>query len=121
MLVTLALYACEIENSLDPENPYQAGRIILVLEQRGIDYRLAEDGLIHYSHELDDAVEAARQQAYRLRGSSSAVIAKTAQARLIVEQFENAGVNFSTKQLEHFVLITWDYPRYRVDQTPRAQ
>ena len=117
-LAVLFLSACEIENSLELENPYQTARIVLVLEQRGISYRLAQDGVIHYHYELEDEVEAARQQAYRLRASTSAVIARTAQAKLIVEQFENAGINFDTKQLEHFMLITWDYPRLGETQIP---
>ena len=109
----LLFSACEFENSLDLQNPYLTARIILALEQRGTEYRLAKDGAIHYPRGLEDEIEAARQRAYETRGTTSAVIARPAQARLIVEQFENADIGYSATKLEHFVLITWDYPRYR--------
>ncbi len=124
-ITALLFAACEIENSLDPANPYLTARIILALEQRGVEYRLAKDGVIHYPNGLEDEVEAARQQAYASRGRTSAVIARPAQARLIVEQFENADIAYATTQLEHFVLITWDYPRYpeaeAADETTEAR
>ncbi len=109
----LLFSACEIENSLDLANPYLTARIILALEQQGVRYRLAKDGVIHYPYEFEDEVETARRQAYRSRGKTSAVIARPAQARLIVEQFDDADIAYRTTKLEHFVLIAWDYPRYR--------
>lgn len=112
-ITALLIAACEIENSLEPVNPYMTARIIVALERRGIEYRLAEDGVIHYPNAREDEVEAARQQAYNSRGKTSAVIARPAQARLIAEQFASANIDYSAKELEHFVLITWAYPRNR--------
>ena len=109
----ILLAACDMESSLALENPYLTARLILALEQRGIEYRLAKDGAIHYPGGLEDAVEAARQQAYHARGETSAVIARPGQARMIVEQFDSVNIAYETRTLEHFVLIVWDYPRYR--------
>ncbi len=102
--------ACEIENSLDLKNPYLTARTIILLEQRGIPYRLIRGGVVRYPHRFDDAVETARQDAYARSFDTVAVIAAEAQARLIEQQFTSAGVAYSIKDLGYYDLIVWEFP-----------
>ena len=109
-IITLLLSSCELENTVAASNPYQTARIIMMLEEQQIKYRLGRNGKIYYSRDLENEVEAARKKALVSSASSKAVIVRQAQARFIAAQLSDVSISYTTIDFGHYVLLAWEIP-----------
>ena len=109
-LLATMLSGCENEASYTSINPYRTGRILLLLEEREIEYRLGRDGVIRYPVARQADFEQAQKDAQKPLDDWIAVVVKHSQAKTITGQFDQIGVAYISKDLGHFILLTWILP-----------